>query len=98
MTRPTAGATFSVLCPYYVQAVHSLVDYSAPVLVALSPNQQERAEVVQTTAMRTMLGAPRWSSTCVMHRETNLMPLTTRVQQITACRVSRVLQCDAEGV
>ncbi|KAK3886590.1 hypothetical protein Pcinc_009238 [Petrolisthes cinctipes] len=42
-TRPTAGATFSVLRLYYVQAVRSLVDYSALVL-ALSPNQQERLE------------------------------------------------------
>ncbi|KAK3891669.1 hypothetical protein Pcinc_004449 [Petrolisthes cinctipes] len=55
MTRPTAGATFSVLRLYYVQAVRSLVDYSALVLLALSPNQQERLEVVQNTAMRTML-------------------------------------------
>ncbi|KAK3889215.1 hypothetical protein Pcinc_006786 [Petrolisthes cinctipes] len=45
MTRPTAGATFSVLCLYYVQAVRSLVDYSALVLLALSPNQQERLEL-----------------------------------------------------
>ncbi|KAK3884439.1 hypothetical protein Pcinc_011276 [Petrolisthes cinctipes] len=39
MTRPTAGATFSVLCLYYVQAVRSLVDYSALVLLALSPSR-----------------------------------------------------------
>ncbi|KAK8376776.1 hypothetical protein O3P69_009998 [Scylla paramamosain] len=30
--------------------------------------------------------------------ETRLVPLTTRVQQITACRVAGVLQRDAEGV
>ena len=41
MTRLTAGATYSVLRLYYVQAVRSLVDYSAPVLIALSPYQQE---------------------------------------------------------
>ncbi|XP_063854131.1 uncharacterized protein LOC135096523 [Scylla paramamosain] len=98
MTRISAGATFSVLRQYYVHAVRSLVDYSAPVLIALSPNQQERIEVLQNTAMRTMLGAPRWSSACVMQSETRLVPLTTRVQQITACRVARVLQRDAEGV
>lgn len=37
MTRPTAGATFSVLRQYYVQAVRSLVDYSAPVLERSRP-------------------------------------------------------------
>ena len=98
MTRLTAGATYTVLRLYYVQAVRSLVDYSAPVLIALSPNQQERVEVLQNTAMRTMLGAPRWSSACVMQSETSLVPLTTRVELIMACRVARVLRRDAEGV
>merc|ERR1712035_95892 len=42
MTRPSAGATLSVLRVYYVQAVRSLVDYSAPVLVALTRSQQQR--------------------------------------------------------
>ena len=51
MTRLTAGATYTVLRLYYVQAVRSLVDYSAPVLIALSPNQQERVEVLQNTAI-----------------------------------------------
>lgn len=36
MTRNHAGATYSVLRLFYVQAVCALVDYSAPVLVALS--------------------------------------------------------------
>ena len=98
MTRPGAGATFSVLRLYYVQAVRSLVDYSAPVLVALSHCQQGRLEVVQNNAMRTMLGAPRWCSACVMQSEARLVPLTTRVQYIAACRVARVLQRDAGGV
>ncbi|XP_076044675.1 uncharacterized protein LOC143027293 [Oratosquilla oratoria] len=36
MTQPTAGTTFSVLRLYFVLAVRSLVDYSAPVLISLS--------------------------------------------------------------
>ncbi|XP_050703623.1 uncharacterized protein LOC126989089, partial [Eriocheir sinensis] len=98
MTRPWAGATFSVLRLYYLRAVRSLVDYSAPVLVGLSRHQQRRLEVVQNNAMRTMLGAPRWTSACVMQNETRLVPLTCRVDCIMACRVARVLQRDAEGV
>ena len=57
MTRPGAGATYSVLRLYYVQAVRSLVDYCAPVLAAVSPSQQERPEVAQNGALRTMVGA-----------------------------------------
>ncbi|KAG0716162.1 hypothetical protein GWK47_010372 [Chionoecetes opilio] len=70
----------------------------APVIIALSPNQQERLEVLQNNAMRTMLGAPRWSSACVMQSETRLVPLATRVQCIMACRVARVFRRDVEGV
>ncbi|KAG0706165.1 putative RNA-directed DNA polymerase from transposon BS [Chionoecetes opilio] len=98
MTRLNAGVTFSVLRLYYVQAVRSLVDYCAPVFIALSPNQQERLEVLQNNAMRTMLEAPRWSSACVMQSETRLVPLTTRVQCIMACRVARVFRSDVEDV
>ena len=81
-----------------MQAVRSLVDYSAPILIALSNNQQKRLEVLQNNAMRTMLEAPRWCSTCVMQIETSLVPLTTRVEYITVCRVARILQRDVEGV
>lgn len=48
--------------------------------------------------MRTMLGVPRWSNVCAMQRATRLLPLATRVQYIMACRVTRMLQRDVEGV
>ena len=75
--------------------MRSLVDYSAPVLTALSSSQRTRLEVVQNNAMRTMLGAPRWCSACVMQSEARLVPLTTRVEFIVACRVARILHRDA---
>ena len=98
MTRPAAGATYHVLRLYYVQAVRSLVDYSAPVLTAISTSQRMRLEVAQNTAMRTMLGVPRWCSACVMQSEAGLVPLADRVSFIATCRVARVLRRDAEGV
>ncbi|KAG0727153.1 hypothetical protein GWK47_035253 [Chionoecetes opilio] len=59
MTRLNAGSTFSVLRLYYVQAVRSLVDYCAPVIIALSPVSRSGSRCSRTNAMRTMLGAPR---------------------------------------
>ncbi|KAG0718417.1 putative RNA-directed DNA polymerase from transposon BS [Chionoecetes opilio] len=91
MTRTHAGASYAVLRLFYVQAVRALLDYSAPVLIALSPTQQKRIEVIQNRAMRTMLGAPRWTSGCIMQSEARLVPLTTRTQQIVACRVAKIL-------
>lgn len=92
------GATFTVLCLYYVQAVQFLMDYSAPFLTALSPNQQERLEVLQNNAMMIMLGGPRWFCACIMQRDTSLVLLTNRVQLMMACLVSRVLHRDVGGV
>ena len=46
MTRHTAGATYSVLHLFYVQAVWAMVDYSTLVLIALSLTQQERKKVL----------------------------------------------------
>ena len=41
MKRRTCGATYSILRLFYVQMMRALVDYSTPVLIALSPTQQE---------------------------------------------------------
>ncbi|KAG0725731.1 putative RNA-directed DNA polymerase from transposon BS [Chionoecetes opilio] len=57
MTRTHAGATSSVPRLFYVHNVRALVDYSAPVLVALSLTQQRRLEVLQNQALRTLLSA-----------------------------------------
>ena len=58
--------------------------------------QQGRLEVLQDTAMRTMLRAPRWTSACVMQSETSLVPLTTKFQQIVAYCAARVMLHDGE--
>ena len=54
--------------------------------------------MAQNGALRTMLGAPRWCSACVMQSEAGLVPLADRVSFIATCRVARVLRRDAEGV
>lgn len=54
MTRTHAAATYSLLRLFYVQGVRALVDYSAPVLVALSPSQQKKA---RATAYHPLLPA-----------------------------------------
>ena len=49
------------------------------------------------TAMRTILGARRWSSACIMQSEISLVSLINRVQQIAACRVAKVILRGGEG-
>ncbi|XP_076069251.1 uncharacterized protein LOC143041313 [Oratosquilla oratoria] len=98
MTRTHSGASHAVLRLYYIQAVRSLIDYSAVVLVSLSPTQQRRIECIQNQAMRTMLGAPRWTSMSIMQSETRLVPLASRVQHIATCRVAKILRQDRETI
>ncbi|KAG0713404.1 hypothetical protein GWK47_016299 [Chionoecetes opilio] len=89
-----------LLCPPPVlwQAVRSLVDYCAPVIIALSPSQQETARGAPEQRHEDHAGGSERSSACVMQSETRLVPPATRVQCIMACRVARVFRRDVEGV
>lgn len=95
MTRPSAGTYFTVLHLYYIQAVHSLIDYSAPILVAMARHLQQQPEVVQNNTMTTMLGALQLSTACMMQSETRLMSIT-RVKCIMASHMMRMPQRNTE--
>ena len=64
---------------YYVAAVKSLVDYTAPVLVALTHRQARKLEVVQNKAMRPILGAPTWTKVHNLRLETGCPALADRI-------------------
>ena len=91
MTSTRAGATHRVLRIYYVQAVRSLVDYAAVVLVALAKSRKKDLEVIQNHAMRIITGAARWCRIAALQNETQLPPLALRVEQLTATLVARTV-------
>ena len=91
MTRPLIGASPAVLRLYYIHAIRPLVDYSAPTLITLSDKMCQKLEVVQNKAMRTILGAPRWTSITIMLSELGLVPLKDRITQLMAGRVASIL-------
>ena len=91
MTRTGAGATYRVLRLYYVQAVRSLVDYAAVALVSLSDTLKVSLERIQNDALRHILGAPRWTKLEALQAETDLLPLTRRVDQQAASWVARTI-------
>lgn len=74
----------------YLQAVRALVDYRPPVLVALSPSQQKRIEVIQNQAIRTMFETQGRTSGCIMQSETQMVTLATSIQQIVPCQVTKI--------
>lgn len=97
MTRAHTGATFTLLLLFQVEDVHTLTDCNASGFVGLS-TEQRRKEVLQNRAMKIMLGSPNWASGCAMQIETRLVPLASRLQQIVACRVARILHQERESV
>ena len=55
------GASAEVLKTYYIAAIRSLIDYSAPVLQLASKTQINILNKIQNTALRIILGAPCWT-------------------------------------
>ena len=80
MTSLEGGAGYQVQRTFYISAIRSLIDYSAPTLAYLSAVQISNLEVLQNNAMRLMLGAPMWTRICNLQMETNLPPLAARIQ------------------
>lgn len=94
MTHPSAGTTSTILRQFYVHAIRPLIDYSSPVLVDISGTQQLILEKTQNAAMRTILGAPRWTHIGTLLAETGLTSLKLRIQQLVAGKVARIMQRD----
>ena len=93
------GAHFDVKRLFYMQAMRSLVDYSAPCLPALGGSLVAKLEVAQNHALRLILGAPMWTRVANLQQETGLPPVSVRIHQRTAAavfkmtRVNRDLPC-----
>ena len=91
MTTTKAGATDRVLRLYYVQAVRSLVDYAAVTLVSLADTNRRSLEAIQNSAMRHILGAPRWTNAQALQAEADLPPLALRVEQLAATLSAKII-------
>ncbi|KAK3862301.1 hypothetical protein Pcinc_031829 [Petrolisthes cinctipes] len=100
MTNPKTGATQKILQLFYLQAIRTHVDYSAPALVALSDSKWKSLEPIQNKAMKTMTGSPPGTSSPPLLIETGLVPLGARIQERVACLAAKIMQqgrnCQAE--
>ncbi|XP_045105294.1 uncharacterized protein LOC123500720 [Portunus trituberculatus] len=91
ITNTRAGATHRVLRLYYVQAVRSLIDYAAVGLVSLADSNKKSLETIQSHALRTILGAPRWTNVLALQNEAGLPPLSMRIEQLAATFVAKTV-------
>ena len=92
ITGLQGGASLPVLKTYYIQAVRSVIEYSAPCLSTTRPTAIAALEKIQNQAMRLMVGAPVWTKVCTMQVETNIPPLHTRLSAISAAHLGKFLR------
>lgn len=91
LTSSKLGAGFKVLRLFYTHAIRSLVDYSAPALLTLKPDQLASLETIQNRAMRTILAAPTWTRIANLQVETYLTSLHNRTQQLSVSLCSKII-------
>ena len=83
-----AGASPRVLRTFYVMAIRSIIDYSTPCLPGLSATAIKSLEVTQNAALRSILGAPRWTSIVTMREECGLPTIKSRIQARTCSAIA----------
>ena len=91
------GASFAVLRQFYTCAIRPILDYAFLAIIGMSACQQSRIDTIQNTAMRFMLGAPRWTLVENMLQECALSPLSTRASCLAACFAAKVVQADGDS-
>jgi ribonuclease HI len=82
LTTINKGASAKVLKTYYLTAIRSLIDYSAPVLSNITINNSTILQKIQNSAMRIILGAPLWTSVFNMQTELHILPIKDRIMEI----------------
>jgi len=84
LTSLYRGANVKVLKTFYIAAIRSIIDYSAPALQMASYKLLVQLEKIQNSAMRIILGAPPWTKIINMQNELKILPIIDRIHQITA--------------
>ena len=74
------GGDRKTLTLLFNSLIRSILEYNSFVYTFLARSNQERIEVIQNTALRTITGALRTTPTCALLVETNTFPLAMRSQ------------------
>ncbi|XP_064118940.1 uncharacterized protein LOC135223949 [Macrobrachium nipponense] len=83
---------------YYLPCTRTLVDYAAPILMRQTEAQKESLEVIQSNAMRLMLGALTWTRLCNLRLETNLPKLVDRITQRNANTMAKMFLSERDSI
>jgi len=87
-----AGASFTVRRTFYMYAIRSIIDYSAPCLPGLKSSLLTSLEVIQNDALRAILGAPMWTPLPLLRAECGLPSLGYRIYARTSTSVAKYVR------
>lgn len=96
LSARSAGASYRVMRAFYVHAIRSVIDYSAPCLCSLSLALLSKLEVAQNDALRVILGAPTWCRVENLQAESGLPSLQHRILARTACSAAKLIRTRPE--
>ena len=80
MTSIKLGLNFNVLKTFYIACMRSIIDYSSLQIITSNENKQNKLEKIQNEALRLMLGASRWTKLLNLRQETDIVPVSVRVE------------------
>ena len=97
LTSLKEGANLQAQRTFYISCTRALIDYGAPALAHLTDTQWSSLEVLQSNAIRLMLGAPMWSRLCNIRMESNLPTLRNRVAARNLAITAKALLSDRDS-
>ena len=89
------GVKAKILKTYYVQAVRSIIDYAAPALLLASKTTLKKIEIMQNKALRLITGAPNWTKTLNLQKETEILSIENRIKQINSNIIIKTVRNNA---
>ena len=92
------GVSQEVLQTFYTQGVRSIIDYAAPMLAGVSEKLIYELEKVQNCALRTILGAPRWTKILAMQQESGVPALKFRIKKVQAMTAIKAITAPEDSI
>ncbi|MPC66174.1 hypothetical protein E2C01_060320 [Portunus trituberculatus] len=92
MTKPNQAACSTILHMFYMQAIRSVIEYTASCIFTASNTSIDVLEKIQNKALRLILGAPAWTMLCNMQLEANHPSLHNRIQTTNFSHIQKFIR------
>ena len=92
LTSRSSGATLKVLKLYYTTAIRSILEYSAPASILMSPTSAKQLDALQSRALRTATRANGWVSGTALEYITSTEPLHVRRHKTVLKLIDKTLR------